>query len=200
MGNRDSSPGRRFRSMSSSPKYVFGDDYIEFSNYPLRPSSVLVNTRVPRSSIIEVNLEADPLTVRIERELLLVTVEHAEALTRFVQERSIPNAERYDIWERILAPFLDTEFSQSELKTFENELGQFGIGANEIATARDLVRRKMLWRTLRSWNWQYYGLFDVLMTMQPRFFGQRLFSVFYWYAMSVALLSYKTAPTSSPGP
>lgn len=86
-----------------------------------------------------------------------------------------------DIWEHICEEFLDTEFdSETKLRTLEL-LNENGISNSEVNEIRKRLRLGMLIRTYASWEWQYYGQFDVLHELWP------LTEKKYWWTMDIAL-------------
>jgi hypothetical protein len=164
------------------------DDRICYHSYPLFPASVLSRPVIDASMIGEVNPNDCPPTIRLKSELLFLPPSHREPLRSFAAQMGIPVKNRFDIWGAILEPFLDTEVDESRHLA---ALVAHGVSETEVEQIRKRVGGRMFWHTFRTWEWVYYGLYDVLTVMQPSFFGKTSFRRFYSEAMEIALRSYR---------
>lgn len=166
----------------------FEDGAIAFSSYPFAPASVRPGGRAAAEAIAEVDLEgAPPAVLTTEGEWLFLPASQREELGAFVERHGLRVVQREDVWMLLLEPFLDTEFSEEiQAKTMQR-LAALGLSASEVARIRGQVERQMLTYTAITWEWMYYGLFDVLQAMAT--FGSRQkFGDFYREAMRLALL------------
>ena len=105
--------------------------------------------------------------------------------------------DRFDIWEHLNRPFLDTTFDENEKKLSLKKLSEAGIDQAELRRIRKRIAPTML-RNMLVWEYRYLGLFDYLnwAYLSPEK---------YHWAMSLALRgfgftsrSFKKSPHSSP--
>jgi hypothetical protein len=144
--------------------------------------------RIPAESLGEVCVGWLPPAVRTrEGEYLFVPAEQAEELADFASRHGIPFVRREDVWSFILEEFLDTEFSPELQEGTLRVLESTGVSRAETQAMRALVGKRMLARTWASWEWQHYGLYDVLSAMRPFTFTTGWsFSRFYAESMRLA--------------
>lgn len=93
----------------------------------------------------------------------------------------IPFVKRQDNWGLICDEFLDTEYSEKQKQVTLNKLIESGISALEVKDIQKKIRFRMLVKTYFTWEWLYYGQWDVLKEMWP------LTHKKYWWTMDVAL-------------
>ena len=129
-----------------------------------------------------------PPAIRMkDRELLLVSREQVDELEAFCIAHQIKFGSRYDAWSDLLAPFLDTELSYSLRKGIYRNLTSAGFSEVEIRNIRKKVSRSMWIFTFATWEWQHYGLYDLLLSSQPRWFRTRpKWRRFYEQSMEIA--------------
>lgn len=129
-----------------------------------------------------------PPAIRMkDRELLFVSREQVDDLEAFCIAHQIKFGSRYDAWSDLLAPFLDTEFSYSLRKGIYRNLTTAGFSKVEIRNIRKRVSRPMWIFTFATWEWQHYGLYDLLLSSQPRWFQTRsTWRRFYEQSMEIA--------------
>lgn len=169
----------------------FHNDHITYKSYPLFTSSLVNHPVVDASIIGEIDPDGAPPTLRLKSELLFVPAPRQEELRRFAARNGIPIRRRFDARMFILEPFLDTEFDEIQKEKTLAALEAHGVGRSEVKQIRMRVGRRMLWYTTMTWEWVYYGLFDVLTVMQPLLSGRASYRRFYSEAMEVALRSYR---------
>lgn len=121
--------------------------------------------------------------------MLLVSRTLIDELQAFCRTHEIAFTERYDVWGDLLDPFLDTEFSSDVQEANRQRLKERGrLTDAEIDAIRANVEKKMLMLTGLTWEWQHYGLCDVLEAMKPKtWIGRQKWAVFYAEAMEICL-------------
>jgi len=119
--------------------------------------------------------------------VLLVSRMELASLNTFCREHRLPFAKRYDVWADLLDPFLDTELSTEDQAASRQRLKERGsLTDAEIDAIRAQVDKRMMWMTVATWEWQHYGLYDVLCAMKPKtWFGRREWTAFYADAMRI---------------
>jgi hypothetical protein len=144
--------------------------------------------RVPSEALGEVCVGWLPPAVRTrEGEYLFVPAEQAGELADFASRHGIPFVRRNDVWSFILEEFLDTEFPPELQEGTLRFLESNGVSRAETQAMRALVGKRMLTLTAMSWEWQHYGLYDVLSAMRPFTFTTGWsFSRFYEESMRLA--------------
>lgn len=144
--------------------------------------------RIPAEALGEVCVGWFPPTVRTrEGEYLFVPAEQASALADFASQHGIPFVQRNDVWSLILEEFLDTEFPPELQEGTLRLLESNGVSRAETKAMRERVGKRMLALTVATWEWQHYGLYDVLSVMRPfTFTTGSSFSRFYEEAMRLA--------------
>jgi len=148
-----------------------------------------------RDDIVEIIDWLPPAIVTTSGELLLVSRTELDALKAFCARYDVPFNQRYDVWSDLLDPFLDTEFSDDMKTATRLRLKERGrLTDCEIDRIRNAVERKMLRRTALTWEWQQYGLADVLIAMRPKLWiGRSKWAAFYAEAMEIGLRGSKSA-------
>lgn len=136
-------------------------------------------SRIPAESLTEICVGWAPPAVRTrEGEFLFIEAPHAAQLAAFGERNGVPFVRREDVWSLILEPFLDTEFGADARERTLARLGACGVPRDEVASIRERVEWRMLALTAVTWEWVYYGLYDVLTVMRS--------TDFYAYAMRIA--------------
>lgn len=144
--------------------------------------------RISVEALSEVCVGWFPPAVRTrEGEYLFVPAEQARELADFASRHGIPFVRRNDVWSFILEEFLDTEFSPELQEGTLRYLESNGVSRAETQAMRERVGKRMLALTARTWEWQHYGLYDVLSAMRPfTFITGSSFSRFYEESMRLA--------------
>ncbi len=164
----------------------FQEQSLVLRRYPL-PRSGRTGV-ILATDLVEVCVGWAPPAVRTRSgEFLFVPAPQAPELAAFATKHRLPFVRRADVWAALLEPFLDTqhspEFEQGTLRF----LSEQGLTEEEVAGLRNRVGARMLSLTAVTWEWVYYGLFDVLEAMRPRLFpAGRRFATFYDEAMAIA--------------
>ena len=117
----------------------FLDDAIEFNNYDFSPSRVYSESgtkKVLAREIDEIDLEGAPPVLKIGNELVFISAEHRSELESFAKRNNIEIDTRFDIWDAILEPFIDTEFTPENAKKNKENLEEYGLEEEQIQKSR----------------------------------------------------------------
>lgn len=155
--------------------------------YPARKTRVL-----ERTDIVEIVDWFPPAILTTSGEFLFVPRGKLDDVQAYCAAHDVPFTKRYDVWGDLLDPFLDTEFSdQAQQATRQRLRERGGLSDREIDELRARVEAPMLSFTAVTWEWQFYGLFDVLTAMKPRMFlGRKKWMTFYDEAMEIAFRAF----------
>lgn len=178
--------------------FEFLEDCIGFNKYIFPPSKVYsesVTKKVLAENIDEIDLEGAPPVLKIGDELIFVSAEHRSELESFAKRNNIEMKVRFDIWDSILEPFIDTEFTSENAKRNQENLEKHGLGEELVQDWREKVRETMTAYNFGTglWDWVHLGLWDLLNAYKLGM-GEKLteeqFTRLYWDSMKIALLSY----------
>ena len=176
----------------------FFDDSIGFSNYVFSPSKVYSKSSMKKilaEKIDEIDLQGAPPVLKIGDELIFVSAEHRSELESFASRNNIAVQTRFDIWDAILEPFIDTEFPPENAKRNKENLERYGLGEEQVQKWRERVGETMVAYNFGTglWDWAHLGLWDLLNAYQLGL-GEKLteeqYAQLYWDSMKIALLSY----------
>lgn len=181
-------------SIQDQIEVCFHDDHIEFRNYPYPPSSLYPCGKLSINEIKEVDPDCAPPEIRIAGEILFIPATSKEELREFITKHSIHVVKRIDIWDLLLDPFLDTEFTPEDQERTLRTLEGNGVSRNESEEIREFVADAMEAYNFSSmlWEWVHLGLFDVLEAFRGVLSGSRhelaphQYEEFYWRAMEIA--------------
>lgn len=172
---------------------TFKDNNIEIKDYPFKPSVLYFNSIIQGSNIHDINLKSRPLTINISNnELVFIAFKHKENLEEFAIKNKIPIIERPRIWEWILEPFLDTEFTNdSKLKVTKN-LKEYALNEEVVESLRNEVKIQMYKYNFDTMLWEWISLdaCDVLLAIRPKYKEEK-FKEFYFRVMKIALSAKK---------
>ncbi len=152
--------------------------------YFCKHSLVAEPSEIPVQIINEVNLQTFPPSLLIHhKEVIFLPRISNEELKDFVTRNELPLSQRFDIWNAIIEPFLDTEFDEEEQKATLRQLALNGIPEQEVKAIRRKIRFPMA-LNMFAWEWVYLGQFDYL-NWAP-FISRKK----YWWTMDIALRNY----------
>jgi hypothetical protein len=177
---------RSTASLKSKPKWditvEISDNEIRFPNGYFFEQSPINNEKIISSvSITEINLHTFPPSVVVnDKEVVFVRHDQQEQLKEFAIKNNIQPTERFDIWEHLSQPFLDTEFEQYEKEKTIEELAKNGISPDETKSIRKKIGR---FTYIASMEWIYLGHYNYL---QSRDINKEK----YWWANEIALRNY----------
>lgn len=170
-----------------------GDDFLKFENYPFEPSVVFRQPEFSADQIDDIDFKSYPPTVRIKDELIFLSGEKRSALEDFSKRNNIPTVERPPIWEWILEPYLDTEFTAETEQRLTKFLENYGLTSEQVRTLRAEVETQMYKYNFDTmiWEWGGLGASDVLKAMRTKY-DREEFMDFYKRVMKIALLTKNT--------
>ncbi len=178
----------------SDTEIKFSPDGIEFLSYPYPPSSVYPSGKIDYAAISEIDADAAPPEIRTSREIFFIPATMKEELRRVAAHHGISTVKRIDVWDLLLEPFLDTEFTEEQQERSLKRLEECGIRREESTEVRRFVARAMEAYNFDSmlWDWCHLGLSDALDAFRGVLSGRRhrlsprQYEAFYWRAMELA--------------
>ncbi|GAB3944071.1 hypothetical protein GCM10028805_11200 [Spirosoma harenae] len=174
------------------PEIIIESGYLTIPSYPFKPSIAYRQTRFIATDFTNIDVSAAPPAIRVNNELLFVSAKQKDNLIWFAETNQIPIVKRDDLWDGLLEPFLDTEYTDETHQRIVNWLGTYGLSEEMIASIRDEVEKPMYAYNFGTmlWEWVHLGAFDVLCAMQSTYNADR-FADFYRSVMTIALLPDK---------
>lgn len=173
---------------------TFDSDGITFTEYPFPPASVYPNGRLSYAAIRDVDPSFPPEVRTLRGETLFISAAEVEALRAAIGAAGLTIVERVPVWELLLEPFLDTEFSLEEQERTLAMLKSVGLAQEEVAKLRESVGSAMLAFNAVHWDWVHLGHSDLLEAtrwpvtwkgIKNRMFPRK-YSEFYWHTMEIA--------------
>ncbi|MCR1025871.1 hypothetical protein NQT66_13695 [Cellulophaga baltica] len=156
--------------------------------YYFKYSSIHKSRKIEAKDISEINLNTiPPSLVYKDQEVIFLKNESTTVLEKFAKENNIPLRNRFDIWEHICRPYLDTAFEETERIAAIKKLSENGISKIELPIIQKKVAKTMFLNCI-VWEWVYLGLFDYL---DWTFLTKKK----YWWAMELALRNFKNTIT-----
>lgn len=178
--------------LASQGNFTIEHDGIIMENYPFQPSVAYQHKRLAASEIININFRSAPPTVRIKDELVFLSADKKDQLAEFAITHRIPTVERDDVWDWLLEPFLDTDYSVQTHRRLTALLASYGLTESRVTAIREEVKTQMLKYNFDTmlWDWVHLGALDVLLAMRPTYDTEQ-FAGFYRRVMDIALLPDK---------
>ena len=176
----------------------FFKDSIGFNEYIFSPSTVYSKSgmkKILAEKIDEIDPQGAPPTLKIGNELIFISAEHRSELESFAKRNCIAIHTRFDIWDAILEPFIDTEFTPEKVKRNKENLEKYGLGEEHVQKWRERVGEIMIAYNFGTglWDWVHLGLWDLLIAYQLGI-GEKIteeqYTQLYWDSMKIALASY----------
>lgn len=174
---------------------IFTERGIKFEDYPYAPASVYPDGEILYEEIQEINSSGTPPEVWTKTgDILFVSATQKAELKAKAKENNIPDNNRIDVWDLILEPFLDTEFSEEEQERTIKLLEKQGIAREEVFRLREESEAVMIAYNFDSmlWDWVHLGLSDVLDARMGKLSGDKFklsekeFAEFYKKAIALA--------------
>ena len=171
---------------------TLSDDFIKIENYPFEPSIAFRQTVFRVDQIDDIDFKFCPPTIRLNDELIFLSAQIKSELKSFAQRNGINTVERQSVWDWILEPFLDTEFTTEIDQRCTRLLENCGLSTDQVQSLRREVEIQMLKYNFDTmlWEWCSLGITDVLRAMRTKY-SKDEFRDFYKRAMSIALLTPK---------
>jgi hypothetical protein len=172
---------------------TIGQNTITFANYPFEPSIAFNQATFKPSDINNIDPTGYPPTIKVGDELLFVNAKQKDELIKFVADNNIETVDRPDIWNWVLEPFLDTEFTTETDQRMTNLLENYGFTADKVKSLRAEVETQMLKYNFDTmlWEWGGLGISDVLRAMRTKY-DKEQYREFYKRAMKIALTNKLT--------
>ena len=177
----------------SMGQLTIGDDFLKIENYPFEPSIAYGQTIFKTNQIDDIDFKSYPPTFRVGNELIFLTSEKKIELEEFATKNNIKTVERSWIWDWILEPFLDTEFTNETDQRLTKLLESYGLTKDRVKSLRAEVETQMLKYNFDTmlWEWGGFGASDVLRAMRTKYKKDE-YEDFYRRVMEIALLTKKT--------
>lgn len=140
------------------------EDGVQFVDYEFEPASVFPNGLLPYDEILELWDSWIPPVLRTrDDELLFISVHSKDDVAAALRARNIPVVDRFDVWERLLEPFLDTQHSEDHIEKTLRELEAHGVSRAECARIRHVLGEPLCTYnyTCCVWDWCHLDLSDL---------------------------------------
>lgn len=167
---------------------IFDMESLTFKNYPFDNSFVSVNSKITSKEIVNICIKSAPPTIRVGDELIFISAKHREELSAFADRNKIFLSDRVELWDWILEPFLDTEFTDEHKERLYSLLEKYDLDRQNVDRIRETVKEQMMKYNFDTmlWEWVMFGALDVLQAMKPKLKPED-FNSFYKQVMEIAL-------------
>lgn len=156
---------------------VIKDNTIEITNYPFTHSCVIGSPIINSEDILGVNLSANPVELKLQKEIIFVN--DSNAIQEFVALHNIPVYYSNDIWNWITLPVC-LGYDDQIFNYYDN-LYQAGLSKDMVDTVR-FIFSLLLEVSIDEGNFQRHGLYNTLVRAQNCVFwkerNQSLFELF----------------------
>lgn len=176
----------------SMGQLTIAHDFLKIENYPFEPSAAYRQSIFRPDQIHDMDIKSHPPTFRTGRELIFLNTDQKAELKNFAERNAIKTVERPMVWEWILEPFLDTEFTAETDQKLTDILEKSGLTADRVKALRAEVEEQMLKYNFDTmlWEWCGFDASDVLRAMRTKY-KKEAFKDFYQQVMDIALLKEK---------
>lgn len=170
-----------------STNCIVAEDHIYFpKGYYFKYGYLKDKKKLPFSVINEIRINTRPVTAKINtNEIIFLQGLDKKQCIEIKEKSNISLTTPVDNWSLLCDEFLDTEFSETQKENVIQLLKENGIDKDEVYQIRKRISSRMLFRTFFSWEWIYYGQFDVLKQLWPMSYKK------YWWTMEIALRNKK---------
>ncbi|PKV50033.1 hypothetical protein ATE84_2079 [Aquimarina sp. MAR_2010_214] len=175
------------KNKNKSADCVVAEDHIYFpKGYCFKYGFLKNKKKLPFSIIDEIRTNTFPVTAKINtNEIIFLQGLDEKKCIEIKEKSNISLTTPVDNWSLLCDEFLDTECSNEQQEDVIQLLMENGINRDEVNGIRKRISSRMLILTFFSWEWMYYGQFDVLKQLWP--LNQKK----YWWTMEIALRSKK---------
>lgn len=169
---------------------IIGQDTITFVNYPFEPSVAFKQATFTAAEIDTIDPTGYPPTIKIGDELLFLSATQQDALKKFAADNNLTTVDRPDLWNWILEPFLDTEFTEETDNRLKIRLAEYGLTEELVISLRQALGTQMVKYNfdIMLWDWTHLGAFDVLSAMSTKY-DKAEYQYFYKNVMRIALMN-----------
>ena len=148
--------------------------------YYFKHASIGKSKQLPFWKVNEIRINTIPPSAQInDNELIFLSGLSEKDLQPL--KSKIPFSSPQDNWYLICDEFLDTEYSTDQQQMAMKRLAENNILEDEVLAIRKKIAFRMLIRTYVTWEWLYYGQWDVLKELWP------INAKKYWWTMDVDL-------------
>lgn len=167
---------------------TFYADSLALNNYPFDNSFLSGNSTISSKNILNICIKSAPPTIRVDNELIFISAKNKQELAEFADRNKISLSDRVDLWDWILEPFLDTEFTDEHKERIYKLLEKYELSRQTVDHIRETVKGQMMKYNFDTmlWEWGMFGALDVLQAMRPKL-SSRDFNSFYKQVMEIAL-------------
>lgn len=176
-------------------KLIIEEDLLRIENYPFEPSIAFKQAVFSADQIKDISYKLFQPSIRIKEELIFLPTEYRRELEVFATTNNIKVVDRPFIWEWILEPFLDTEYTEEMDQRLMGFLGDYGLTTNEVKSLRAEVGAQMHKYNFDTmlWEWTVLDASDVLRAMRTKY-SKNEFRDFYARVMKIAMLTKNNNP------
>ncbi|MBD2699234.1 hypothetical protein IC229_01210 [Spirosoma sp. BT702] len=176
----------------SIPDILIEGTSLIIPSYPFKPSIACRQDRFIATDVMNIDVSAAPPAIRVNNELIFISAKHKDDLVLFAEANQIPIVRRDDVWDGLLEPFLDTEYTDVTHQRIVSWLATYGLTEEIITSIRDEVGKQLYAYNFGTmlWEWVHLGAFDVLCAMRSTYSAEQ-FADFYRKVMDIALLPDK---------
>jgi len=179
----DASLDHKRKNRANKRNCIIDNDHFFFpTGYYFKHGFLKNKNKLAFSCIDEFRVNTVPISAKINgNELIFLIGIKEEDLPALAQKENIPIKSPQDNWSLLCENFLDTDSTKEEKASTIELLVNGGISEKEISSIRKRLSFRMLLRPYFSWEWIYYGQYDVLIELFP------LNKYKYYWTMDVAL-------------
>lgn len=174
---------------------AFAEDRIRFLRYDFRGAAVHPTGVITSAEIRDADWAAAVPEIRtIRGETLFVPRRLRSGLERFCLRNGIARRTRFDVWDDLLEPFLDTRFDPAHERATIARLRDAGFPPHEVTEIRRRLAPLMRAYNFDAmvWEWVSLGLYDLLNAANAPFVDPGVRNglgdpaAFYGWAMRIA--------------
>ncbi len=163
-----------------------GENSIKITDYPFEPSVVYPSASIAAHEIDAISLEFGVCKLYVKDDIVFVSAEKKKELELFAKVHNLKLIPYSWNWDRLLEPYLDTEFTKENEQRVLKRLLENGFTANEIDAIRAEVEKQMYAYNFDTmlWDWCSLSLSDVLSAMRAKY-NKVQFRDFYGRALEI---------------
>lgn len=165
---------------------------LEITNYPFSGSCLQNNQIINVSNIIGADLNANPMQLRLESEIIFIDDEHRTWFTSFVNKNNIKEAKQSELWNWIALPVC-LGFDDSIFNYYE-KLSAFGIEREIVDTVRFII--SILIDDTKDFYYEKHSIYNVLMQCEQSEFWKDRSIAFYKMIMQIVVFEKEQVTVS----
>jgi hypothetical protein len=167
---------------------VFVGDRILIARYPFLPGSCRKAVSISADEILEADTQH--CTLRLKNHIIYLPGWPREDLVAYCASNRVVVRQRYDVWEDILEPFVDTSFTSVQIAARNERLRSAGMSAWRVARLRLLYCLPIVVFQGIAGEWAGLHHYHLLHSLR----GLRVLGIYflpYRHTMNVALEQYR---------